>query len=146
MKQMTYLLLSSLLVFSCAEAPKASEKNTEKTVDKTTVKENACNGFRKTAAPKKFEEFDANKDKSVSRAEYNCLTMKRFTELDKDGDLFLSKAELKKAGNWKVTGDQNGDGKISMIEYSFLADVAFSAVDSNKDGSIAGNENGEALP
>lgn len=136
----TLLLPLSFFVLACAHAPEAP------TPTDRSARESRCNEYLEAAAPKKFTDYDTNKNGSVERAEYLCLTVKRFTALDADHDSTLSPAELKSAGAWKKDADLNRDGSVGLMEYMRRADEGFKAADENRDSTISAGESGEDLP
>jgi hypothetical protein len=111
-----------------------------------------------------FQQFDRNEDGKISVGEFPG-TSARFAELDRDGDGFLSRDELRAdtpmalpsfggahegpsggghgAGRSGPGGfekdDSNGDGKVSRDEFTGPADL-FAKLDSNGDGYITKDE------
>lgn len=57
---------------------------------------------------KMMEKFDTNKDGKVSQAEFTDFTMKKFAEIDADGDGNVTKEELKKHRDSKGFGGWRG--------------------------------------
>lgn len=94
---------------------------------------------------------DANKDGTVTKAEFDASRVARFAEQDKNKDGFLVGDEMAAGrpggpppgaapaggppGGGRGNMDANNDGKISKAE--FLANTGmFDRLDANKDGKI----------
>nr|WP_321458163.1 hypothetical protein [uncultured Cohaesibacter sp.] len=96
-----------------------------------------------------LQQFDANKDGVLTKAEVNDGFDKKVAENDKDGDSAINleefKAEwLKMTQNRMARGfqfmDTNADGKITPAELKAHADQMFAFMDSNNDGKLDQND------
>jgi len=104
--------------------------------------------YRAAIFLKRLAELDTNKDKQVSRDEFNAGVMKRFDGLDANHDGFVTKEEMQAAAKKFGEGafgklDKNGDGKIGKDEFPG-APERFAALDKNSDGFLTKDELKEA--
>lgn len=111
----------------------------------------------------KFKLMDANGDSRVTREEYTSGMKTEFTRLDTNNDGIITATELaarqeqKKKNPLKFwdkgekeqalspTGklgaaDENSDGRITRAEYEAQAETMFTALDTDKDGSLTAKE------
>lgn len=105
-----------------------------------TIIQNRCNQFSEKAAVSGFSAFDKDKSKSVLREEYLCLVGTGFTALNKNHDEYLSADELPNGAEWIKTADRNSDSRISVVEFMTTAGSAFTAADSDSNGSLSEEE------
>jgi hypothetical protein len=77
---------------------------------------------------------------SLSRAEFGTEVVKRFHQLDRDGDGYLSPEEWPHSPERFRREDTNGDGKISADEFGQAALARFDARDTNHDGVVTAPE------
>ena len=73
---------------------------------------------------------------TMSRAEFGGMVERRFRNLDRDGDGFLSPGEYDRGSERFRRFDADRDGKVSAEEYSDSAMRRFDAHDLNKDGTV----------
>jgi Ca2+-binding EF-hand superfamily protein len=83
---------------------------------------------------------DANKDRTVTRAEFMARSDQRFARLDANGDGVISGDELPGRGRLVAGADADKDGKITKAEYSAQAAARFAKLDANGDGKISSDE------
>ena len=96
-----------------------------------------------------LEQFDTNKDGSVSKDEIAAFVSGKMKTYDKDGDGMLSLTEYQALWNDMMQEaivrsfqryDRNGDGKVTAAEYGLRFDRILAELDHNKDGTIDQNE------
>ncbi|MDZ4375012.1 MAG: EF-hand domain-containing protein [Phenylobacterium sp.] len=94
---------------------------------------------------------DLNRDGSITRAEYVEGRRARFAKMDRDGDGYVSEADLprlvrKRAGDRlerAIDGlDANRDGRLSRAEFVEGPARLFELADVNRDGRIDRAEQG----
>jgi Ca2+-binding EF-hand superfamily protein len=121
------------LLSACSHKPSSSAKQEQE----LQPVQSACATYQGRPSPKNFSDYDADNSGSISRAEYLCQVVKHFTALNSDGDDYLEGQEisipLKKS-------DENGDKKISIIEFMHTAEMAFDLADKNKSGDLSKSE------
>ena len=100
-----------------------------------------CEAYRGRGPAKDFAGYDADENKAVSRDEYLCQVIGRFTELNGDHDPFLAGAELSGRPAWAA--DANKDKRVSLVEFVKGAESAFQRADGNKNGSLSAAEFGK---
>ncbi|MFA6117186.1 MAG: EF-hand domain-containing protein [Sphingomonas sp.] len=83
---------------------------------------------------------DADKDGTISRAEFMARSDQRFARLDANGDGVISGDELPGRGRMVAGADADKDGKITKAEYSAQAAARFAKLDANGDGKISPDE------
>jgi hypothetical protein len=103
-----------------------------------------CEAYVGRPTPQSFADFDADSDGTASRDELLCQVVNRFNELDKDNDDFISTNELAAAKGFD-TKDQNNDGRLSVIEYMWAAEMAMVKADKNSDASLSTEEYAEGF-
>lgn len=105
-----------------------------------------------------LEEFDANSDGSITKAEVEAATTERFNAADTDGDGFLSADELaaqaeadradrmaKRSARMVEHLDEDGDGKLSAEEMAARGPVdMFDRLDEDEDGVLTQDELADA--
>ena len=86
-----------------------------------------------------FRMMDVNKNKAVTRDEFDNYWIDSFSKSDSDGNEVLDLKEF-----WSeelVSGlDDNKDGKVSYSEYSASFSKHFTKRDKNSDGSLVQGE------
>lgn len=112
-----------------------------------------------------FRQYDADRDGTVSRAEYDAARDAQFRATDSDGNGALSQAEyvaeyegrqraeygqrplddafhrsIEQAHRRFRAIDRDGDGSISRAEYDGVAGRTFTQADSNGDGSVTAQD------
>ncbi len=92
-----------------------------------------------------FDRADANKDGTVTRAEFDAARSARFDGIDTDKDGALEVSELRA---WRRTLparardarfkalDADGDGKVGADEFVARRKAAFARIDADKDGTV----------
>ncbi|HEX5514968.1 MAG TPA: hypothetical protein VFY81_11260 [Gammaproteobacteria bacterium] len=98
-----------------------------------------------SAGPMKnwFTVVDANSDGVVSQEEMGQRQVERFGRMDANGDQALSVDELhaglqrERAAGLHKWMDSDGDGKVSLEEFTAAQNKRFSAMDANGDGEIS---------
>ncbi|HEY8279037.1 MAG TPA: hypothetical protein VIH99_05410 [Bdellovibrionota bacterium] len=141
-----WLILPFLGLVACSHGSGNTSGASEQPEKKLTIVESPCNAMKDAKAPQSYEEFDHDKNGTVSRDEYLCKVVKRFNEMDKDHDHFLSNEEMKAAGNWKKKADKSKDKKVSIIEFMNAADEHFKGADKDKNGSLSKTEHHKHMP
>ncbi|MCF6292439.1 MAG: hypothetical protein L3J04_03485 [Robiginitomaculum sp.] len=107
-------------------------------------------------ATKIMQKLDANNDGKITIGEVAILRAKRFDDADRNSDGFISHREKKllrftrkhdrrerKAArrlDRQTKLDSNGDGDVSLLEFTSQASPLLTRLDSNKDGSISSSE------
>ena len=81
---------------------------------------------------------------TTSRSEYGGTIERRFHELDRNGDLYLTPDELPAKDSGLMAFDKDGDGRISAKEWSKGMLARFDRDDLNHDGSVTSVEHGAA--
>lgn len=92
--------------------------------------------------------WDLNKDNSVTCDEWVQYTTELFQAADQDGDGIVTAEEYKKIVSqdrlFDVVGmphfDGNGDGRLTLQEFTSARNPAFDMLDRDKDCKIAPNE------
>jgi hypothetical protein len=92
--------------------------------------------------------WDVNKDNVVTCDEWKSYATQIFREGDASGDSILTKEEFEKVTRtdklFEVAGfgffDVNGDGKITLEEFTGKPNPAFRLIDRNNDCKIEQNE------
>lgn len=87
---------------------------------------------------------DANKDGTVTKAEFDAARGARFATQDANKDGFLVQAEMAPppgaggppGGGFGMRADADGDGKISKAEYLGGGGMQWDRADANKDGKV----------
>lgn len=80
----------------------------------------------------------------LARADFASQIARRFRRLDRDGDDVIEAVEIP-TGNQRIAGlDRNGDGEITMPEFSEGLLARFDAMDLNKDGAVTSDERAAA--
>jgi len=79
----------------------------------------------------------------TSRVDFSSAMERRFRNLDRNGDDHLDKTELPRPNSRLMTFDRNGDGTISLIEWSEGTVRRFDAMDLNRDGTVTSEEESE---
>lgn len=98
-----------------------------------------------------LEVADANKDNSITEAEFSRYLQSRFKELDTNGDGNVAKAELKQevkgadgadqtAATFLALNDLNRDNKLTYDEYVKEPMSEFALADSNGDRKVSMDE------
>ncbi|MBL1430506.1 MAG: hypothetical protein COA60_003145 [Robiginitomaculum sp.] len=107
-------------------------------------------------ATKIMQKLDANNDGKITISEVAILRAKKFDDADRNSDGFISPRE-KKLLKFKRKNDRrekraarridrqakldsNGDGEVSLLEFTSQASPLLTRLDSNKDGSISSSE------
>jgi Ca2+-binding EF-hand superfamily protein len=95
----------------------------------------------------KFDKLDANGDGKISAAEFDAGKQKRFQEMDTNADGKITSAELNAAKGAQGSAtekvdkwDSNGDGALSVDEWSSGSKEKFDAWDTDGDGSLSRSE------
>jgi Ca2+-binding EF-hand superfamily protein len=98
-----------------------------------------------------FDRIDADRDGSISRAEFDAMTARRFARIDADGDGTISLDEMLAWHGLRHEDrvrarfarlDADGDGRISVDEMAAAADRRFARMDRDGDGTISREEFG----
>ncbi|MBL4616806.1 MAG: hypothetical protein JKY46_03845 [Robiginitomaculum sp.] len=121
-----------------------------------TLAKNSAEDKAASKATKVMDKFDVNDDGKVSMSEVAILQAKRFDDADRNSDGFISHSEkkllrLKRKNTHRErlatrrldrqsSIDSNGDGEISLSEFTAQPSPLFTRLDSNKDGSISSSE------
>jgi hypothetical protein len=108
--------------------------------------------------PRIFERFDSNNDGMLTESEIARRTQKRFKRLDRNGDASIDEAELKsyfdaRAGKKKGSADASakgrdagrllkkydtdGNGKVSLSEYTAVSLSRMLRADTNADKIVS---------
>jgi hypothetical protein len=114
-----------------------------------------CAGAALAQGPGGMAQFwanaDANKDGTVTKAEFDGSRTARFTAQDANKDGFLVQAEMAPppgaggpppggrgggGGGFGMRMDADGDGKISKAEYLGGGTMQWDRADANKDGKV----------
>lgn len=99
--------------------------------------QSACAAFGNSAFPKNFEDYDDDKSGSISRDEYLCQVVQHFTALNGDNDDYLERTEISVP---LKSADENGDKKVSIVEFMHASEAAFDFADKNKSGDLSKDE------
>lgn len=97
-----------------------------------------CQAYRNRDIAKDFAGFDADGNKAVSRDEFLCQVIVRFSDLNADRDPFLAAGELANKPAW--VSDANKDKRVSVVEFVKSAESAFQRADGNRNGSLTAAE------
>jgi hypothetical protein len=90
-----------------------------------------------------LERFDANRDGLFSPAEIDAAIAGIYAHVDRDHDGRLTANELRafhggaQPGKDGVDGDADGDGAVSLAEFTAHARGHIAAADSNGDGQLS---------
>lgn len=103
-------------------------------------------GFRQPQVD--FDRVDANGDDVISRAEFRNLKLARWTQIDRNGDGYLSEEDFPASALRRARRqlaviadlDTNGDGRISRDEFLDGPTPMFDYADRNADGVVARSE------
>ena len=103
--------------------------------------EGECHGGKGRGPGAHFEELDANKDGSLSQAEFLAKGEAHFAQADtnKDGKLTKEERQAAHAAHMKerfAKKDKNGDGKLSKDELGRMPEEFQKRLDTNGDGAI----------
>ena len=79
----------------------------------------------------------------ISRVDFSSAMERRFRTLDRNGDDRLDRTELPRRNSRLMALDRNGDGAISMIEWSEGTLRRFDQMDLNRDGTVTSEEEAE---
>lgn len=91
-----------------------------------------------------FDRIDANRDGVISRAEVRAVQALRWTQIDRNGDGYLSEGDFPPAAAGRARAhlagiahlDENGDGRISQGEFLNGPETVFTQADRNSDGVL----------
>ncbi|MGH6763068.1 MAG: EF-hand domain-containing protein [Phyllobacterium sp.] len=85
-----------------------------------------------------LDQLDTNKSGGVSKAEYQAFMNAAFTQIDANGDGFISQGEVTKTltANQFTTLDANKDGRVSKKEFMSQVMKDFAAADRGGDGQL----------
>ena len=75
-------------------------------------------------------------DATVTKAEADAASAKRFAELDANKDGALSEDEMGRMGRMMAQADADKDGKLSAAEFTAQQGSRFDMQDGNKDGQL----------
>lgn len=91
-----------------------------------------------------FDALDLDKNEEITKQELFRILRRRFENMDRSGDGFVSKAEYMARRKDKRNGerrfgelDSNADGRLSMSEFASPADWRFDRIDRNLDGKVS---------
>jgi hypothetical protein len=87
--------------------------------------------------PKKFREFDLDQSGQLGREEFLCQVVKHFNQIDKNDDGHLLGKEVSALRHAQGRADEDGDKKVSLIEFMETSAGAFNAFDEDKSGSLS---------
>lgn len=112
-------------------------------------------------AQKWFDTLDLDRNEEITKQELFQTIRRRFENMDRSKDKFVSKSEYLALRKDKQNGerrfgelDSNADGRLSMAEFASPADWRFDRIDRNLDGKVSRPEAarlfarpvGESLP
>ena len=76
----------------------------------------------------------------TSRLDYGGQQERRFRQLDRNGDDALDQTELPRPDARVAGFDRDGDGRVTLNEYSQSALERFDRMDLNRDGTVTSEE------
>lgn len=95
-------------------------------------------------AQKWFDTLDLDKNEEITKQELFQSIRRRFENMDRSRDKFVSKSEYLALRDDKQIGerrfgelDSNSDGRLSMSEFASPADWRFDRIDRNLDGKVS---------
>lgn len=95
-------------------------------------------------ARKWFDTLDLDQNNEITKQELFETIRRRFNNMDRSGDKFVSKTEYLGLRKDKQSGerrfgalDSNSDGRLSMSEFASPADWRFDRIDRNLDGKVS---------
>lgn len=95
-------------------------------------------------ARKWFDTLDLDKNEEITKQELFETIRRRFNNMDRSRDKFVSKSEYLALRDDKQVGerrfgelDSNADGRLSMSEFASPADWRFDRIDRNLDGKVS---------
>jgi Ca2+-binding EF-hand superfamily protein len=101
----------------------------------------------KDRAQKWFETLDLDKNEEITKQELFQTIRRRFENMDRSRDKFVSKSEYLGLRKDRQSGerrfgalDSNADGRLSMAEFASPADWRFDRIDRNLDGKVSRSE------
>ena len=133
---------------------KGLDTNGDKVLDEKELEEEINEKLEATAKAR-LALLDRDNDGKVSREEMPPPLLPRFEKLDTNGDGFISLEDMrerraKEPANSAMSPlrqfDQDGDGKVSLGEYTFARIDWFARADRNQDGEVTLEEAKTAIP
>lgn len=133
---------------------KALDKNGDKVLDEEEIAAEVNEKLEETAKAR-LALLDRNHDGKVSREEMPPPLLPRFEKLDTNSDGFVSIEDMRERRAREPASsamspltqlDQDGDGKVSLGEYTFARIDWFARADHNQDGEVTLEEAETAVP
>lgn len=125
------------------------EEARRKAIEARSLRAHASHGqaercLSKDSAPHRFEfrAADTNKDRKVSRAEFNCEALSWFGHADPDKNrrLHVKRHAHKDHQAELAAHDRAGKGELSVIQFLHAMDRRFARADRNRDGRLDDKE------
>lgn len=140
------VLMASPRIAYAQSAPSGSSSATGKppsVLDRIRKKMRESNAPQDKAR-KWFDTLDLDKNEEISKQELFHSIRRRFENMDRSRDKFVSKSEYLSLRKDKQNGerrfgelDSNADGRLSMSEFASPADWRFDRIDRNLDGKVS---------
>lgn len=125
--------------------PTEAELALRKSLEKRSLRAHGRHGshehcLSKDSAPHQldFRSADANKDKKVSRAEFNCEALSWFGHADPDRNhrLHIKKHAHRDHHAELLRHDAHGKGELNVVQFLSAMDRRFARADRNRDGTL----------
>lgn len=130
---------------SFARPPTAAELALQKSLEKRSLRAHGRHGnqehcLSRDSAPHQldFRSADTNKDKKVSRAEFNCEALSWFGHADPDRNrrLHIKKHAHRDHHAELSRHDSRGKGELNVVQFLAAMDRRFARADRNRDGAL----------
>ena len=157
------LLLLALLPACAGPGAAPTASRTAPDAGRATVTSGQVSAARQRFREEFFSQYDANRDSTVTRAEYDAERERMFQRTDADRNGTLSSGEYVAEYRGRLTADYAGrpedehfrrqieqavrrfeaidrdrDGAITRTEYRTIAAATFGRIDADHDGRITG--------